>query len=604
MLRSFFITTWVALQAAPSFAEASSSVVTDTGLVIDGLRSADGAVDAFLGIRYAEVVERFRPSRPVLASTREGPIDATRFGPICYQSLSPPADASPQSEDCLTLSVWRPAALAEGGASRAAVLVWIHGGGFVAGSGSKPAYDGAALAREQGVVVVTLNYRLGVFGFLAHGPDGAGGMEGIRDQIQALRWVRATIASFGGDPENVTVFGGSAGSVSVCLITVSPEAKGLFRRSIMQSGACVTGDVQPYSEEMGAAKAAQFYERAGAETIFDLANVTSSLIFQYSLGGAGVSEFRSPTIDRSLLPRHPRELYSEAGAIVARDILLGSNTYDDVTLLIFPPNAYVGMAFAFEATVKKSFPENYEAVLEAYSPEIHYGGNKVQALAQLKGDHAFKCPLRELAAMAADNIEGDVYLYNFGHLSIGDVAHSITQIGQVKDDTWASHTAEIPFVFGNLSYNHFGEVIPPYTPTTKDEELRSEVMNLWANFAKTGNPTADDSSTQDSGSLWTPVPPSLPAFSNLTSDVPVFLLKSGGSSMMETRGKRMQCSTFPEFAALRSSDGLFPMAAPTAAPTIDPPEDPESSAYTTVGSSGLILNLVMLACIVIFTHGN
>mmetsp|Transcript_32387 Transcript_32387/g.74579 ORF Transcript_32387/g.74579 Transcript_32387/m.74579 type:complete len:275 (-) Transcript_32387:55-879(-) len=273
-------------------------------------------------------------------------------------------------------------------------------------------------------------------------------------------------------------------------------------------------------------------------------------------------------------------------------------------LLIIPPEAYVGMTFALEATVRNTFPENYETVLEAYSPKIHYGGNYVQALAQLRGDNAFTCPTRELAAIAADNIEGDVYLYNFGHLSMGDIAYSITQIGQVEDDMWASHTAEIPFVFGNLLYNYLGEVVPPYTPTSKDKKLRSELMTLWGNFAKTGNPQPNGSLAEDSGSLWTAVPSSLPAFSNMASDVPVYMLNSVGSLMMETPGKTVQCSALPEMASVRSLDGQFPTVAPTVAPATAPTEGLDSSAYMKIGSSGLVLNLVILACIIILMNGN
>ena len=200
------------------------------GVERDGVR-------AFLGIPYAAPpVGPLRFAAPVPPAAWAGERDAGAFGPAAPQQpdalvtrlgLFP---EGPQAEDCLTLNVWTPAA---GG--RRAVMVWLHGGAFVGGSAGVPLYDGARLAREGDVVVVTLNYRIGALGFLALGPGRTN--LGLRDQVAALAWVRRHAAAFGGDPERVTVFGESAGAGSLCALLAMPRARGLFGRAIVQSGA-------------------------------------------------------------------------------------------------------------------------------------------------------------------------------------------------------------------------------------------------------------------------------------------------------------------------------------------------------------------------------
>ncbi|MBV9747664.1 MAG: alpha/beta fold hydrolase, partial [Acetobacteraceae bacterium] len=212
-----------------------------------GLASRDGRVRSFKGIPYAAPpVGALRWQPPQEVARWEGTREATRFGPVCPQPGSPPgsfyqreffAASEPQSEDCLYLNIWTAAS----GSDRLPVMVFLHGGAYFGWSGSMAAYDGTYLARK-GVVVVTINYRLGPFGFLAHpdldaeSPQHLSGNYGLLDQQAALRWVKANSAAFGGDPERITLFGHSAGAGSVGYAMASPLAKGLFRRAIVMSG--------------------------------------------------------------------------------------------------------------------------------------------------------------------------------------------------------------------------------------------------------------------------------------------------------------------------------------------------------------------------------
>ena len=225
--------------AAPSWAQSGPVVHAPVGAV-EG--QAEGAVDAFKGIPYAQPpvgAARWAPPKPV--ADWHDVRKATAFGPACVQPPSPPGnlygDTPPRmSEDCLSLNVWAPKA-----AKKAPVFVWIHGGALTTGSSSESVYDGAKIARQGGVVVVSINYRLGVLGWLAHpalsaeSPQGLSGNYGLLDQIEALRWVQRNIASFGGDPANVTIAGESAGGLSVMYLMASPPARGLFAKAIAES---------------------------------------------------------------------------------------------------------------------------------------------------------------------------------------------------------------------------------------------------------------------------------------------------------------------------------------------------------------------------------
>jgi para-nitrobenzyl esterase len=225
---------------------ADDSLTIDSGKISGGTAGNDGKVRVFKGIPFAAPpVGKLRWQPPQAAATWQGVRECKEFGNTCPQQPYPAGSIyaqppQPQSEDCLYLNVWTPA---ENATAKLPVMVWIHGGALTRGSGSTGIYDGEALAR-RGVVLVTINYRLGPFGYLAHpalsreSSHSSSGNYGVLDQIAALEWVSRNIAAFGGDPGRVTIFGESAGSWSVCALVASPLSKGLFHRAIGQSGGC------------------------------------------------------------------------------------------------------------------------------------------------------------------------------------------------------------------------------------------------------------------------------------------------------------------------------------------------------------------------------
>lgn len=268
------------------------------GVVVED--KADKAVEAYLGLPFAAPpVGELRWSAPRPASAWQGKRDATRFAAACYQGVPRPwgpysaefLAGEPLSEDCLYLNVWKPA----GAGAKRPVLVFIHGGGFGGGAGHLPVYDGAALA-ARGVVVITINYRVGVLGFMAHpaltaeDPRRTSGNYGLLDQIAALKWVQRNVARFGGDPRNVTLAGESAGAASVNYLQVSPLARGLFAKAISFSGASMAVGLPPLAEGEQAGTA--LARRLGAGSLPDLRKVSAADLiaatsYVPTVGGSG-----------------------------------------------------------------------------------------------------------------------------------------------------------------------------------------------------------------------------------------------------------------------------------------------------------------------------
>lgn len=464
-----------AMAMAVSAAAAEGPIVRAPAGAVQG--EAQGGLNIFKGLPYARPPVgplRWRPPQPL--APWPGVRKATAFGPACMQptpapeGVYAPDEPLPVSEDCLSLNIWALQA-----AHDAPVLVWIHGGAFQGGSGREPMYDGAQLAR-RGVVVVTINYRLGVLGWLAHpalsaeSPDGVSGNYGLLDQIAALKWVKRNIAAFGGDPGNVTVAGESAGGLSVLYLMASPEARGLFARAISQSA---------YTISMPELKAARFGEPA-AETIgADLA----SKLHASSLGQLRAMDARALTeaaakagyapmgaIDGKVLPRQIVEVF-DRGEQAHVPVLAGFNSGEIRSLRMLAPKPPASAA-EYEAVIRERYGDLAEAFLKLYPANDLEESLVAAARDALYGWTAERVAARQTAAGAP------AYLYEFDH---GYPAAD--QAG-----LHAFHGSELPYVFGTADRltSHW-----PKPPDTAAERKLSEAMvGYWTSFAKTGRPTA------------------------------------------------------------------------------------------------------------------
>lgn len=430
------------LAAAPA---AAQQVTIDSG-ALNGATADD--VASFKGIPYAAppVGER-RWAAPAPVQHWFAPRDATRFGADCVQNAVP-GDVSlgaPMAEDCLFLNVWTPRAAAS---ARLPVMVWIHGGGFVAGSGALAPTDGAQLAKRD-VVVVTFNYRLGRFGFFAH-PALDGGNWGLMDQIAALEWVKRNIAAFGGDPANVTIFGESAGGESVARLMASPAATGLFARVIAASGG---GRDRWPSLADAQAKGSAFAAKSGAADLAALRALPADTV----RGGVTIINkeegvYSGPVTDGGLVPGHVDAVFA-SGKQARIPFIAGSN--DDE--LGFVPAPFLPMA---NGPVLKALGPGAEAVKTAY-------GSEEKAARHLAGDAIFVEPALALASRHAKS-GAPTWLYRFGYVAEG----------KREPGKGAGHASDVPFQFGNL----------PADASAADRAASAQLMTYWTNFARAGDP--------------------------------------------------------------------------------------------------------------------
>jgi para-nitrobenzyl esterase len=447
-------------------------VMTDTGPV-QGTIAGESRV--FLGIPYAEPPVgdlRWRPPAPPTPWT--DPILATTLGPKCAQlgAIDPTFDAT-SDEDCLTLNVWAPRVPPS---DPAPVLVWIHGGTFIIGSGGEASYDGQRLAEATGSVVVTINYRLGPMGFLAHpalaaedASHPASGMYGIEDQRAALTWVQNNAAAFGGDPENVTIFGESAGAIGVCMHLVSPPSAGLFHRAILESGTCGVGVTPPRAA--AEARGASLVTALGCDVADPMAcmraKTTEEVLTAQPVSAVAIFDPNrwSPHLDGIVLPGDPLDLV-EAGSFEDVPVLLGSNA--DEGTLFFAFGSPVTDEASYLALAEALNPGNGAAIVAQY-PSATFGSPQAAATAVI-GDAAFVCSARRLArALSAQG--APTWLYHFTRAPDA----LIPGLG-------AYHSAEIAFVFGNPL------ALSPSSPTAAEEPLVASMQGYWGRMARTGDP--------------------------------------------------------------------------------------------------------------------
>lgn len=455
----------LALTASPLAAWAQAAPVKlDAGWVAG---TQAGEIRVFRSIPYAAPplgALRWRPPQPV--APWAGVRTAATFGPACPQIGNYPVDAvqQPTSEDCLTLNVWTPASR---GTASLPVMVWIHGGGLVNGSGSVPNYSGDRLARH-GVIVVTLNYRLGALGFLSHpelnreSPQGTSGNYGLLDQIATLQWVRRNIAAFGGDPRQVTVFGQSSGAFSVSMLVASPLAKGLFRRAIAQSGGVFEPvELDPGFTPQGAAEAGQrFARRAGAATLAELRRLPVETVLKTPFN----PQFN---VDGHVLPAAPHDAYV-AGRQNSVDLLLGSSAAEG-SFFLDPAKITTGN---FNDLLEQTYPSLLLRAVGA-APGQSDADARRDAL-EIDSALRFGWDMWAWANLAARSGAGRTFLYRFTAAPNYRRGHPLHELG-------ATHGGELPYVFGQLD--------PRAADWTSSDRVLSEMIErYWTNFARTGNP--------------------------------------------------------------------------------------------------------------------
>ena len=460
---------------------AAAQVETDAGLV-KGTTSADGRIRIFKGIPYAAPpVGDFRWKEPRPPAAWEGTRDATEAGPHCVQGVLF-ADISfsrPASEDCLNLNIWTPAAAA---IDRLPVMVWIHGGAFQVGAGPEPRHDGDALARK-GVVVVTLNYRLGVFGFLSH-PDltresgrNASGNYGLLDQIAALRWVRGNITAFGGNPDSVTIFGESAGSLAVSALMASPVAAGLFHRAIGQSGAYFpagSGSLalqpRPATEQRGV----KFASSLGADTVAALRAKTAEELLQAAMK---TQPWFAPNVDGYVLPADVSATYM-AGEQARVPLLAGWNADEIRAAIVLAKQKPTAQSFVDDT--RKRFGTHADAILSAYAASTD--AEALESAAALASDLFIGFATWKWIEVHARTSNRPVYRYSFDRKIPVPPDAKINGVPATSRDIGARHAGEIEYVFGTL------DSVRNVSWESSDRKLSDAMATYWANFARTGDP--------------------------------------------------------------------------------------------------------------------
>jgi|Marorgknorr_s2lv_1036017.scaffolds.fasta_scaffold01623_4 para-nitrobenzyl esterase len=443
----------------------ADAVVLDTpqGKLIGITTGLSDSVSVFKGIPFAAPPigeQRWQP--PGNPPSWEGELLADSFAPNCMQQAYPEDSfyyrpARRVSEDCLYLNVWTNAEADEG----LPVMVWIHGGALTRGSGATKTYDGTNLAQKN-VVLVTINYRLGVFGYFAHpeltqeSANNAAGNYGVLDQIKALEWVQDNIASFGGDPSNVTIFGESAGSWSVNLLTASPLAEGLFHKAIGESGARLDQRLNlTQANDAGLALASS----ANASSLAELRSI-SALELQTA---AAEARFRTDGIvDGWVIPDQPFNLFSD-GKQNKVPVLIGYNAEEGTTLGVLgriPENddVYISRARAVYGDLANEVLSVYPA------------GDLRQSTLDSYRDSSFGWNMITWARLTA-TVDEDAYLYYFSH----------RPPGPRKNELGAYHAGEIAYAFNNPD-------TLKTAPTAEDRQMADIMSDYWVNFARSGNP--------------------------------------------------------------------------------------------------------------------
>lgn len=484
------------LGCGPSAPEPPAPLAPETPVAVSGgsvtgvATEVDPDVIAFLGIPYAAppVGElRWKAPDPVVAWT--GTHAASEYGPNCMQGRG----GQGMSEDCLYLNVWAQREKSE----PQPVMVWIHGGGFTSGSGSGGSYVGTHLA-ERGVVAVTINYRLNVFGFMAHPAlsaetsYGGSGNYGLMDIVAALEWVRDNIGAFGGDPDRVTIFGESAGGGAVMSTMLVPQSEGLFHRAIGESN-WVYGWDRALSEDARGMPSAESGGVAVAEQLGIADPKTATALAEMRAAAAGdvLTAFNGveyspftregygwgPSVDGYVIPDDPVAMY-ESGRQHDVPLITGMNGNEGS---LFSRGLGIDEVGKFEALIRGAYPEHAALMLGHY--DVQSDDDVVAGRDHYIHDLYFAGPVR-LQARSHANVSSSAWMYHFT---------------RVPPTIWGStmgshHTSEIRYVFGNLTGQ--GTYAPPLagegeSPSPADQAISEAMMSYWVQFAKAGDPNVE-----------------------------------------------------------------------------------------------------------------
>jgi len=481
----------IALSAPVDPSLAASTLVTAVDGTFRGKLDTTGTVRQFLGVRYAEPVtlnQRWKPPQPVTPSVVTQ--DATRFGNHCPQSFSPFGNAT-LTEDCLFLNVYTPNQAGDQGFGRddgLPVMVWIHGGALAVGESDD--YDATKLV-QRGVVVVTINYRLGALGFLAHpaltgeSPDHVSGNYGIQDQQAALKWVQRNISAFGGNPDKVTVFGESAGGLSTFVNLVSPTAKGLFHRAIVESGAYMPTEptlAQAEAAGLSFASAVGCNQTNPADVLTCLRALSVSTIL-------GVTSFSpAPNVDGKVLTQSITPALA-SGQFNRVPLMNGSN-HNEWNLFV---------ALDFDLTGNPVTATTYPAAIAATilvpptSPAValvqaQYSGASFptydQAVGALGTDAIFACTARFADELASEFVPTFAYEFN-------DENAPQNFLPPVSFPYGASHASEIQYIFPFASPSGLGLNLPQTPLNANQQQLSDKMVGYWTEFAESGNPNGN-----------------------------------------------------------------------------------------------------------------
>jgi len=469
------------LQAAPTNAAAvqsQNSIVATASGKVEGIQTKNGVL-AFLGIPFAQPPKGdLRFAAPVEVVPWEGVRDAKQSGPAAPQS-SDPASQFTQDEDCLNLDIWTPGI----GARKRPVIVYIHGGAFMLDRSGEPTYDGANISKRGDIVLASINYRLGALGFLYLEDFGAehkgSGSNGIRDQILALRWLKNNIARFGGDPENITVMGESAGAMSVFVLMGLPQAKGLFHRAIAQSGPFNWFRTREYAAKLTSDFMEICKKKYGITDVAGLRKLKPQEIVDAQadlLGNTGVlcPRIWMPVIDGTVIPKEPFAAIQD-GAADGIPLLHGTNRDEYCFWIQFKPGLQsepLNQFFSEIPWFEKNLGGRKQEVLDFYNTRNPTPGpdkSSIPSSVAYATDDIFLVP--HIKASEAQAKHTKVWMYRFDWKS------------RAEKYLNACHGLELPFVFKTFDSSG-GGLVGPNPP----RGLSDAMQDAWISFARTGDP--------------------------------------------------------------------------------------------------------------------